>query len=349
MTLSAEFAWHDLPLDVPFGISRGTTERSGNVVVRLTDEDGRVGIGGGAPSEYYGEDHESVAAVMPDLLDLVRDVGDPHRLQRIERRMAEAVGGRGADPAARSAVSVACHDLVCKGLDLPLYRYWGLDPDRTVSSSYTIGLADTDAMADRAAAAVDAGYSVLKVKLGTDRDRDIVAAVREAAPDARLRVDANGAWDPDRAVAMTEFLAEHDVEFVEQPVPAGDPEGLKRVHDASPLPVAVDESCVTARDVPAVADRADVAVVKLAKCGGLRAALRAIHAAHACDLDVMVGCMTESNASIAAAAHLGPLVEYADLDGALLLAEDPFEGIPMPGGRIDLSDWDRPGTGVRER
>lgn len=349
MTLGTEFSWHDLPLDVPFGISRKTTDESGNVIVRITDADGRVGIGGGAPVAYYGEGRESVEDVLPDLLAVVEDVGDPHQLQRIEQRMRDVVEGAGSDPAARSAVSVALHDLVSKRLDLPLYRYWGLDPDRTVTSSYTIGLADTDVMADRASATVDAGFSTLKVKLGTDRDREIVAAVREAAPDATIRVDANEAWDPDEAVAMTEFLADHGVEFVEQPVPAADPEGLARVHDEGALPVAADESCVTSRDVPAVADRADIAVVKLSKCGGLRGAVQQIHTAHAHGLDVMLGCMTESNASIAAAAHLSPLVEYADLDGALLLADDPFDGVPMPGGRIDLTASTRPGTGARER
>ncbi|MFD1585724.1 dipeptide epimerase [Halorientalis brevis] len=349
MTLTTDFTWHDLPLDVPFGISRGTTERSGNVVVRVTDEDGTVGIGGGAPVEYYGESRESVESVLPDLLSVVEDVDDPFQLQRIERRLRDVVGDATSDPAARSAVSVALHDLVCKRLDVPLYRYWGLDPDRPVTSSFTIGLADTEAMADRAAETVDAGYSVLKVKLGTDRDREVVRAVRAAAPEATVRVDANEAWDPDEAVAMTEFLADHGVEFVEQPVPAADPEGLARVREEGALPVAADESCVTARDVPAVADSVDVVVVKLAKCGGLQAARRQIHTAHAHDLDVMLGCMTESNASIAAAAHLTPLVEYADLDGALLLADDPFDGVPMPGGRIDLTASVGPGTGVSER
>jgi L-alanine-DL-glutamate epimerase-like enolase superfamily enzyme len=202
-------------------------------------------------------------------------------------------------------------------------------------------------MAERAAEIVDAGYPILKTKLGTDADRERLAAVREAAPDATIRVDANTAWTPDEAIDHLDWLADLDVEFVEQPVAAEDFGGLARVRDASPIPIAADESCVTAKDVGDVADAVDIVVVKLMKCGGLRAATRQIAAAHAHDLDVMLGCMVESNASIAAACHLSPLVEYADLDGSLLLADDVYAGVPMPDGRIDLGGADGPGTGVR--
>lgn len=348
MTLTTDYGWHDLPLATPFAISRATTAVSGNVVVRIEDGEGRAGIGGAAPSEYYGETRETVEAVLPELLAVVEDVGDPHQLQRVEDRMRTAVGGPRSDPAARAAVSIALHDLVCKRLGLPLYRYWGLDPERTLTSSFTVGLDDTDRMAEKAAEAAET-YPVLKLKLGTDRDREIVQAVREAAPGATLRVDANGAWDPERAVELTAFLADQGVEFVEQPVAADDLSGLARVREEGALPVAADESCVTLADVPRVADVADIAVLKLSKCGGIRAAVQMIHAARAHELAVMLGCMAESNASIAAAAHLAPLADYADLDGSLLLAVDPFAGVPMPDGRIDIGALDRPGTGARAR
>jgi len=344
VTLSASFERFELPLETPFTIARGTQTVSENVVVRIEGEGGWVGIGGAAPAAHYGETADTVEAVLPELLDAVEEVGDPHQLERIERRMRETVRD---NPAARCAVSVALHDLVAKRANLPLYRYWGLDPERSVKTSFTIGLDDTDRMREKTADAVDEGYDVLKVKLGTGRDEAIVDAVRSAAPDARIRVDANEAWTPKEAVRKSETLAEYGVEFVEQPVPAENTEGLRFVYERSALPVAADESCVTLADVPRVADRTDIVTIKLMKCGGLLEAKRMVHAARAEGLEVMLGCMVESDASIAAGAHLAPLLDYADLDGSLLLGDDPYEGVPMAGGGIDLAAVDRPGTGTR--
>ena len=346
MTLDTAFERLTLDLDDPFTIARGTQATAENVVVRVTDDEGTTGIGAAAPSAYYGETADTVAAVLPDLLAVVEEVDDPHRLDRIERRLRETVR---ANPAARCAISIALHDLVGKRLDLPLYRYWGLDPDETVSTSYTIGLDSIERMREKTATAVDAGHSILKVKLGTERDREIMAAVRDAASDARIRVDANEAWTPPEAVDMIETLAAFDVEFVEQPVPVDSSDGLRYVHGRSALPIAADESCVTLADVPRIADRADIANIKLMKCGGLREAKRMIHAARAHGLEVMLGCMIESNAAIAAGCHLAPLLDYADLDGSLLLADDPYAGVAMADGEVDLVGGDRPGTGARER
>lgn len=346
MTLDTAFERLTLDLDDPFTIARGTQATAENVVVRVTDDEGTTGIGAAAPSAHYGETADTVAAVLPDLLAVVEDAGDPHSLDRIERRLRETVR---ANPAARCAISIALHDLVGKRLDLPLYRYWGLDADETVSTSYTIGLDSIERMREKTATAVDAGHSVLKVKLGTERDREIMAAVRDAASDARIRVDANEAWTPPEAVDMIETLAAFDVEFVEQPVPVDSSDGLRYVHGRSALPIAADESCVTLADVPRIADRADIANIKLMKCGGLREAKRMIHAARAHGLEVMLGCMIESNAAIAAGCHLAPLLDYADLDGSLLLADDPYAGVAMADGEVDLVGGDRPGTGARER
>jgi L-alanine-DL-glutamate epimerase-like enolase superfamily enzyme len=343
--LTAEFERVTLPLAGAFTISRGTRESVENVVVRVTDGDGRTGVGGAAPSAHYGETADTVAAVLPDLLDVVEAVSDPHALGRIERELEGVVRG---NPAARAAVSIALHDLAAKRLGVPLYRMWGLDPDRTPRTSFTVGIDDPARMTEKAADAVDAGHRVLKVKLGTDRDRELVAAVREAAPtdEVRLRVDANEAWTPREAVAKSAWLAEYDVEFVEQPVPAGNPEGLRFVHERAELPVAADESCRSLSDVPRVADSADIVNLKLMKCGGLREAKRMISTARAHGLEVMLGCMVESNASIAAACHLAPLLDYADLDGSLLLAEDPYDGVELSGGVIRLADAPD-GTGAR--
>ncbi|MBZ6496238.1 dipeptide epimerase [Natrinema longum] len=343
MSLETAVERRSLPLEYPFGIARGTTTETEIVLVRIRADDGTTGVGAAAPSEHYGETAATVAAVLPDLCAIVEDVGDPHHLERIERRMRETVRG---NPAARTAVSIALHDLVAKRFDVPLYRYWGLDPTETLETSYTIGLDDLETMREKATTAVDRGYGTLKVKLGTDRDLEIVRTIRSVAPDARLFVDANEAWTPHEALAKIDRLAEFDLAFVEQPVPAEDPEGLQFVYERSALPIAADESCVTLADIPQVADRCDIANLKLMKCGGLREARRMISAARAHGLEVMCGCMTESNASIAAACHLAPLLDYADLDGSLLLADDPADGVPMPDGRIDLAGLERPGTGA---
>ncbi|MFP8889735.1 dipeptide epimerase [Natrialbaceae archaeon A-CW2] len=346
MSLETAFERVTMPLEFPFTIARGTATEAENVIVKIEDDEGNVGIGGAGPSSHYGETAATVEAVLPDLLAVVEDVGDPHELETIERRLCGTVE---RNPAARCAVSIALHDLVAKRLEVPLYRYWGLDPAETVESSYTIGIDDTETMREKTELALERGYGTLKVKLGTNRDLEIIETIRDVAPDVRLYVDANEAWTPREAVTKIDRLAAYDLEFVEQPVPAEQPEGLQYVYERAALPIAADESCLTAADVPQIADRCDIANLKLMKCGGLREAIRLIHTARAHGLQVMCGCMSESNASIAAAAHLAPLLDYADLDGSLLLAEDPYDGVPMPGGVIDLENLERVGTGVRER
>ncbi|WP_411963978.1 dipeptide epimerase [Haloferax sp. YSMS24] len=344
--LTAKFDRVSMQLADPFGISRGTQTAAENVVVRIEDEGGMTGVGAAAPSAHYGETAATVEAVLPDLLDVVEEVGDPHAIDRIERRMEETVR---RNPAARTAVSIALHDLAAKRLGVPLYKLWGLDPERAPASSFTIGLDDIETIREKTADAYEAGYDILKVKVGTDRDKAIIEAVRDEAPGVTIRVDANEAWTPREAVEMSEFLADYGVEFVEQPVPAEDYEGLKFVYDNSALPIAADESCITADDIPKIADRVDIANLKLMKCGSLSEATRMIHTARSHGLEVMLGCMIETNAAIAAGCHLAPLLDYADLDGSLLLADDPYDGVPMPNGAIDLEALDRPGTGAELR
>jgi L-alanine-DL-glutamate epimerase-like enolase superfamily enzyme len=335
---------YDLPLKTPFGIARGTTETSGCVAVELTHE-GTTGYGAVTPSAYYNETAGSVTEALPGLLETVERIADPHAGQRIERGLRERAPDR---PAARSAVSIAVADLAARDLGVPLYRQWGLDPDRVPPTTYTVGIDPPERMAEKAAAAVDAGFERLKLKLGTDDDRARFEAVREAVPDAELRVDANAAWDAEEAIEAADWLAEGGVTMLEQPVTAEDIDGLRRVTEATNIPVCADESCRAATDVPRVADACDVVNVKLVKCGGVRAARRLLLAADAHGLSTMLGCMVESNASIAAAVHLSPLVDYADLDGALLLDSDPYDGVGLDGDRFDLRTV-ASGTGARRR
>ncbi|KAB1193764.1 dipeptide epimerase [Haloferax sp. MBLA0076] len=344
--LTTEFERISMSLADPFGISRGTQTEAENVIVRIEDSGGMAGVGAAAPSSHYGETADTVEAVLPDLLEVVETVGKPHAIDEIERRMEQRIR---RNPAARTAVSIALHDLAAKRLGVPLYKLWGLDPENAPASSFTIGLDDIETIREKTADAYEAGYDILKVKVGTDRDKAIIEAVRDEAPGVTIRVDANEAWTPREAVEMSEFLADYGVEFVEQPVPAEDYEGLKFVYDHAALPIAADESCVTADDIPKIADRVDIANLKLMKCGSLVEAKRAIHTARAHGLEVMLGCMIETNAAIAAGCHLAPLLDYVDLDGSLLLADDPYEGVPMPQGAIDLADLDRTGTGAHLR
>lgn len=342
--LKTDFERVALKTTYPFTIARETIHEIENMIVRIEDGEGHVGIGAAAPSRHYGETIESVAAVLPELLAVVESVGDPYNRQRIERMKHSVVRGH---PSAKVAISIALNDLAAKRASLPLYRYWGLDPEAMLTSSFTIAIDTTTRMIEKTAEAVEAGYSILKIKLGTDRDREVIDAVRSAAPEATIRVDANEAWMPRQAIEMIQVLADYDVEFVEQPLPAEHHDALKFVYERSVLPIALDESCVRLADIPRIADRADIANLKLMKCGTLEEAHRMIHVARAHGLEVMLGCMIESNVSIAAAAHFAPLLDYADLDGSLLLADDPYAGVDLTGGVIDLSAANRAGTGAR--
>jgi L-alanine-DL-glutamate epimerase-like enolase superfamily enzyme len=243
--------------------------------------------------------------------------------------------------AARSAVDMALYDLAGKTLGVPVYRLFGLNPERTPVSSFTIAIAAPEEMARQAAAA--AAYPILKIKLGTQEDVEIVRAIRSVSK-ATLRVDANAAWSPKEAIRTIEALAPYSIELIEQPVAADDFEGLKLVHRHSPVPIIADESCVTLADVPRVAGSVDGINIKLAKCGGIGNALKMIHAARAHQLQVMLGCMVSSSLAVTAAAHLTPLVDFADLDGPLLLERDPFAGVRFEKGRLRLPDT--PGLGV---
>jgi len=322
----------------PFVIARGGYAAHENVVVTITDRDGLTGIGEAAPNRYYGESVATVVAALEQFAPVLGSA-DAWSLESVDAQLDRVLRGNGS---AKAAVSAAMHDLAGKRLGMPVHRMWGLDAADAPPSSFTIGIADNDGLRQRVADAAE--YPILKVKLGTDRDTEIVRVVRDAAPDKRLRVDANAGWTPSQAVRMIDFLADNAVEFVEQPVAQHDVEGMRFVRMRSRLPIIADESCLVATDVPRLAGAVDGVNLKLAKCGSLREAVRIVHTARAFGMLVMAGCMIESSLGISAIAQLAPLLDHADFDGAALLASDPFEGVTIAGGRIALTE--RPGLGV---
>jgi L-Ala-D/L-Glu epimerase / N-acetyl-D-glutamate racemase len=326
----------------PFVIARGSTNGYKRAWVRLVDGDGVEGWGEADPSSFYGENLDTVLAAFEKLsAHLPRD---PFDLEAAEARWEHVVPKNGA---ARAALSAALHDLVGKRLGQPLWRVWGLDPKKAPLSSFTIGLDTAEKM--RAKVREAESYPILKIKLGTDRDEEILRTVRDAT-DKPIRVDANAGWTVQRARQMIPVLKEFGVEFLEQPLVPDDLEGLSEVRRAAAaqnLPVVVDESCLVAEDIPRLAGRVDGINIKLAKCGSLREALRMIATARAHGMLVMVGCMIETSLGITAAAHFTPLVDAADLDGAALTVDDPFTGATIDNGQIRLPT--EPGLGVRRK
>jgi len=326
----------------PFAIARGSTNGYKRAWVRLVDADGQEGWGEADPSSFYGESLDTVLAAFERLKPHLPQ--DPFDLEGAEARWEKALPKNWS---ARAALSAALHDLVGKKLGQPVWRLWGLDPKKAPVSSFTIGL-DTNEKIEAKVREAEP-YPILKIKLGTDRDEEILKTIR-AATDKPIRVDANAGWDVKRAKQMIPRLKDCGVEFVEQPLLPDDLDGLAEVRKVAAkyqMPVVVDESCLVAADIPKLVGRVDGINIKLAKCGSLREALRMIATARAHDMLVMVGCMIETSLGITAAAHFTPLVDAADLDGAALTVDDPFHGATIDQGQIRLPT--EPGLGVRRK
>jgi L-Ala-D/L-Glu epimerase len=325
-----------LTLAETFTIARGTTV-SEEVVWAELRHGGHVGRGEGAPDDRYSESVDACRTFIESAGDALGD--DPFALEAIETRLR----ARGGSVVGRCAVECALHDLVGKLVGQPTWRLLGL-ADRTPETSYTIGIDSVDGTADRARRAAEAGYRRLKIKLGGEGDLERLRAIR-AVCDLPLRVDANEGWNLDEARRLVPTLVELGVELIEQPFPDGERDAFRALRDAaSGIPLVVDEGCHTLRDVADVATYADGVNLKLAKTGGIREAVRMVHAARALGLVVMLGCMIESSVGISAAAQIASLCDFVDLDGHLLISDDPAEGLGLEDGRIVLSR--RPGLGV---
>jgi L-alanine-DL-glutamate epimerase-like enolase superfamily enzyme len=327
----------DLPLRHVFTISRGSTAVSRTLVVELRQH-GQSGYGEAGESDFYGASIAGMTAALEEVRPQVESArwSDPADLWEQLRPTLSA------NTFAQCALDQAACDLWGKLRGQPLWKLWGLSLENLPATNYTIGIDTIDAMIRK----MDEfpGFPVYKIKLGTTEDLRIVRELRKHT-DAVFRVDANCAWDAEETIENSRALKELDVEFIEQPMPPECWDEMRRVRRESALPVVADESCQTEPDVDCCLGFFHGVNVKLVKCGGLTPARRMLARARQLGLKTMVGCMTESTVGISAIGQLLPMLDYVDMDGALLLARDVATGVRIDGGRVILPDG--PGCGVR--
>jgi L-Ala-D/L-Glu epimerase len=305
--------------------------------VRYT-RDGITGYGEGAPIVRYKEDAAGGQKALEGIRDLLTSA-DPWKFEKLMIEISRRIRG---EFAAKSAFEIALMDWIGKSLNVPLYRYFGLDPKDTPVTTFSIGMDDPETTKQKIQAAE--AFPVLKIKVGVGDDEKTIAAVR-AATGKPIRVDANEGWTrKEEAVRKINWLASQGVEFVEQPMPAAMIEETKWVRKRVHLPIIADEACLNAAAIPQLAEAYDGINVKLDKAGGILQAYRMIQVARALGMKTMLGCMVSSSCTVTAAAHISPLVDYADLDGNLLISNDPYTGVQVDKGKLILPD--RPGLGL---
>ena len=327
----------ELSLKHPFTISRGTITSQHTLIVELR-QDGVSGYGEATVSAYY----DAAMADMKQRFTAMEPVLAGHSFSDTDSFWNLCAGRLIDAPFVLSALDCAAHDLWGRLEGAPVHRLWGLDPNDAVVSSFTIGIAGVDEMIAKLAEMP--GWPVYKIKLGTECDIETITALR-ARTEAVFRVDANCGWAPTEAAGLSAEMARQDVEFIEQPLPPEAREAQAQLYQDSALPLIADESCARQEDVSPCADHFHGINIKLCKCGGLTPARRMIANARDHGLKVMVGCMVESSVGISAAAQLAPLLDYADLDGAVLLAKDAADGVQLRQGKLIFPD--EPGLGIR--
>jgi L-Ala-D/L-Glu epimerase len=323
-----------LHLRQPFVIARGAEDVAQTVLLRLGAQ-GFEALGEAAPIDRYKENVDLVGRQL-DALDLTG--ADPWFIDKTLARLP-------ADcRSARCALDLALHDLAGLRIGIPVHQLLGLDPADAKPTSFTIGIADIPTTIEKVREA--RALPILKVKLGAGREIETLEAIR-AEYSGTIRVDANEAWEPEQAVRILRELRRFDIELCEQPIRAGQPHWLRYVRELSPIPIFADEDCATLADLESLHGFVDGINIKLTKCGGMREAIRMIHAARALNMKVMIGCMIETSVLATAAAQLTPLADYADIDGPWLISDDPFEGVRYQGAQLMLPT--APGLGVTAR
>ncbi|MFP4505718.1 MAG: dipeptide epimerase [Cyclobacteriaceae bacterium] len=341
----------DLKIRDRFKIAHQERDSQETLIVELQDTDARgntvSGFGETTANPYYGFTVEKMQAEIEALREHIENFSITDQSEASSLAGKPEAFWQHLFPHLKQssftlcALDMAAYDLFGKKLGKPLYQIWDLDPKKAPASNYTIGIDTIEKMVQKMKAMP---WPLYKIKLGTNEDIEIVKALRQHT-DATFRVDANCAWGVDETIRNSEALKELGVEFIEQPLPGNDFEGMKEVYKRSALPLIADESCILETDVARCYGHFHGVNVKLTKCGGLTPALRMINEARKLNMKVMVGCMTESSVGISAIAHLAPLLDYVDMDGALLLAEDVATGVKVKPDGVDYAQEN--GTGAR--
>ena len=335
--LKLSFEPYELQLRHTFTVSSYSRKTTPGVQVRI-DYEGLTGYGEASMPPYLGQTVESVTGFLSKT-DLSQ-FKDPFHLETILAYVDSLSPGDGA---AKAAIDIALHDLVGKLLGQPWWRLWGLDPNRTPNTTFTIGIDTPDVVREKTRECADR-FKILKVKVGLDNDKEMIRTIREVT-DLPLAVDANQGWK-DREQALDEifWLKENGIVMVEQPMAKERLDDNAWITERSPLPIFADEALQRLADIPAIKGAYHGINIKLMKCTGMREAWKMANYAHAEGMRVMVGCMTETSCAVSAAAQLSPLADFADLDGNLLITNDLFKGMEVIDGKITLSD--RPGIGL---
>lgn len=327
---------YDLRLKHTFRIARNARDFVPVVILTLEHE-GIIAYGEASPNVRYGEDIETLNAFFSQI-DLSR-LDSPFAIDEILQYVDELEVGNNS---AKCAVDVALHDWVGKKLNVPLWKMWGLNPQNAPFSSFTIAIDTKEIVQQKVLEATD--FPILKIKVGLENDCEMIEAIREIT-DKPLYVDANEGWKTrEKALESVKWLKDKNVVFIEQPMPSLQFEDTKWLRDHSEIPLIADESVHHLSDIPKLAEAFDGINIKLMKSAGLREATRMIHAARATNMKVMMGCMIETAVGISAAAQLSPLLDYCDLDGNVLISNDPFEGCRNIKGRLELTE--KAGLGV---
>ena len=330
--MKLRFRPYTLELRHAFTIATSSRTSTPAMLIEV-EHDGVIGYGEAAMPPYLGETPQSAAALFNQAESLRGACTDPYRLEGILPAIDALAPG---NTAAKAAIDIALHDWIGKKLGAPWFRLWGLNPDKAPVTSFTIGI-DTPKVVREKTREADI-YKIIKVKLGRENDREMIAAIRDVT-DKPITVDANQGWtNRDEALRMIEWLAARGIVFIEQPMPKTQLDDTAWLRDRSPLPLIADESCQRLADVAALRGVFDGINIKLMKCTGLREAQKMITLARGLGLKVMLGCMTETSCAISAAAQLSPLVDWADLDGAVLIKNDPFKGATIVDGKITLTE-----------
>ena len=340
--MKLRFFPYELKLRHVFTVATSTRTTTQGVQVEI-EYDGVTGYGEASMPPYLQKELgslESVQAFLAKVQGIIGDFKDPFQLEEI---LTYIDGLSESDAAAKAAIDIALHDLVGKLMGAPWYKIWGLNKDKAPDTTFTIGIDTADVVRAKTQECAEK-FNILKVKLGRDNDKEMIETIRSVT-NLPIAIDANQGWkDKKHALDMIHWLKEKGIVMIEQPMPKTQLDDIAWVTQHSPLPVFADESIQRLKDITSLKGAFSGINIKLMKCTGMREAWKMLNFARALDMKVMIGCMTETSCAISAAAQLSPAVDFADLDGALLISNDRFKGMEVINGKITLND--QPGLGL---